>query len=108
ASQLAGARVAPRSGLRRRGIEGSEAVLLMTEIATQVPEQGLIAALIGDGRALFKLFALGLAGSGAFALFHAATGHFLPQHTAYLGMDARQLCAFYDCHVVHFMIHDRV
>lgn len=81
----------------------------MTEIANpNLPEQGLLAALVGDGRALFKLFALALAGSGAFALFQAGTGHFLPQDTAYLGMDAQRLCTYYGCRVVHFMIHDRV
>ncbi|MGZ7078078.1 MAG: hypothetical protein ACXVJT_01580 [Thermoanaerobaculia bacterium] len=71
-------------------------------------DEGLLAALIGDGRALFKLFALALAGSGVFVLFQAATGHFLPQDTAFLGLDAEQLCAYFDCRVVHFMIHDRV
>ena len=81
----------------------------MTEITTQrAHDEGLIAALIGDGRALFKLFALALAGSGIFAVFQAATGHFLPQDTAYLGIDADQLCAYYGCRVLHFMIHDRV
>jgi len=81
----------------------------MTEITTQeLSDPGLLAALIGDGRALFKLFALALAGSGAFAVFQAGTGHFLPQDTEYLGMDAQRLCTFYGCRVVHFMIHDRV
>jgi hypothetical protein len=64
--------------------------------------------LIGDGRSMFKLFALALIGAGTFVLFQAATGHFLPHDTAYLGMDAPQLCTFYGCRVVHFMIHDRV
>jgi hypothetical protein len=77
-------------------------------VAQDVQEQGLVPALIGDGRALFKLFALALAGSGVFALFQAATGHFLPQDVDYLGMDAQRLCAFYGCRVVHFMVHDRV
>ena len=71
-------------------------------------DEGLIHALVGDGRALFKLFALALAGSGVFVLFQAATGHFLPQDTAFLGLDAQQLCAYFDCRIVHFMIHDRV
>src|SRR5258708_23237061 len=64
--------------------------------------------LIGDGRSLFKVLALALIGSGTFVLFQAATGHFLPHDTAYLGMDAGQLCKFYGCRVVHFMMHDRV
>ena len=64
--------------------------------------------LAGDGRSLFKVLALALIGSGTFVLFQAATGHFLPHDTAYLGLDAPQLCKFYGCRVVHFMMHDRV
>lgn len=45
---------------------------------------------------------------GAFAIFQAATGHFLPHDVAYLGMSASQLCAFQGCRLLHFMIHDRV
>ena len=71
-------------------------------------DHGFVAVLVGDGRSLFKLFALALVGSGAFVLFQAATGHFLPHDTAYLGMDAQQLCAYYGCRIVHFMMHDRV
>jgi hypothetical protein len=71
-------------------------------------DQGLFEALIGDGRALFKLFALALMACGVFALFQAATGQFLPQDTQYLGMTADQLCGLRDCRVVHFMMHDRV
>jgi len=82
---------------------------MRTSLTTQAPrDEGLIAALIGDGRALVKLVALVLMGSGAFAVFQASTGQFLPHDTAYLGLDAKQLCAFYGCRVVHFMIHDRV
>lgn len=69
---------------------------------------GFFSVLIGDGRALFKLIALGLIGSGAFVVFQAATGHFLPHDTAYLGMDAPALCALHGCRIVHFMIHDRI
>lgn len=69
---------------------------------------GFLAVLIGDGRALFKLIALGLIGCGAFVVFQAATGHFLPQDTAFLGMDAKSLCALDGCRIVHFMIHDRI
>ena len=46
--------------------------------------------------------------SGAFALFLSATGSFLPQDVAYLGMDPRTLCGINQCRVVHFMFHDRV
>ena len=73
-----------------------------------LPDEGFVAALLGDGRALFKLIALALIGSGAFVVFQAATGHFLPHDTSYLGMDARALCSLHGCRIVHFMIHDRV
>ncbi|HWW61479.1 MAG TPA: hypothetical protein VN181_08940 [Thermoanaerobaculia bacterium] len=71
-------------------------------------DKGFFETLLGDGRALIKLAALGLIGSGAFAFFQAATGHFLPQDTEYLGMTSQQLCALHGCRIVHFMIHDRI
>jgi hypothetical protein len=71
-------------------------------------DQGFIAKLAGDGRPLLKLAALILIGCGIFAFFQAATGHFLPHDTAYLGLTAQQLCALHGCRVVHFMTHDRV
>ncbi|HYM59855.1 MAG TPA: hypothetical protein VEZ11_03065 [Thermoanaerobaculia bacterium] len=67
-----------------------------------------LGVLVGDGRSMFKLLALALMGAGTFVLFQAATGHFLPHDTAFLGMDAQQLCGFFGCRIVHFMIHDRV
>ena len=72
------------------------------------PEMSLWAACVGDGRPLLVLLALGLMASGAFALFLAATGSFLPHDIAYLGMDPRALCDLHACRVVHFMFHDRV
>ena len=72
------------------------------------PDVGFLAALLGDGRSLFKLSALVLMGAGAFVLFQAATGHFLPHDTEFLGMDAKQLCSYHGCRIVHFMMHDRV
>ena len=71
-------------------------------------QQSLWSALVGDGRPLLVLLALGLMGSGAFALFLAATGSFLPHDIAFLGMDPRALCDLHACRVVHFMFHDRV
>jgi hypothetical protein len=71
-------------------------------------DRGFFETLIGDGRSLLILTALTLMGCGAFALFQAATGHFLPHDTAYLGMTAQQLCTLRGCRVVHFMMHDRV
>jgi hypothetical protein len=46
--------------------------------------------------------------SGGFALFLSATGAFLPQDIAYLGMQPHDLCAIGECRIVHFMFHDRV
>jgi hypothetical protein len=71
-------------------------------------DEGFLARLIGDGRALINLLALALIGSGLFVLFQAATGHFLPHDTAWLGMTAQQLCTSHGCRIVHFMMHDRV
>ncbi|HUP60465.1 MAG TPA: hypothetical protein VNA69_08625 [Thermoanaerobaculia bacterium] len=71
-------------------------------------DRSFLGTLIGDGRALLELVALVLIGSGAFALFQAATGHFLPHDTAYLGMTSQQLCSLHGCRIVHFMMHDRV
>jgi len=51
---------------------------------------------------------LSLVLSGGFALFLAATGHFLPHDTQFLGMTSEQLCAVRDCRILRFMIHDRV
>jgi hypothetical protein len=65
-------------------------------------------ALVDDGRPLLKLVALVLLGAGAFTSFQAATGHFLPHDTEYLGMTAKQLCSLHQCRIVHFMIHDRI
>ena len=70
--------------------------------------RGFLQALIGDGRPLLTLTGLCLVFSGGFALFLAATGHFLPHDIAYLGMTADDLCGINECRVVHFMIHDRV
>jgi hypothetical protein len=70
--------------------------------------RGLLEAAIDDGRPLLILSALFLIGCGVFAIFQAATGHFLPHNTMYLGMTASQVCALQDCRILHFMIHDRI
>jgi len=41
-------------------------------------------------------------------MFQAATKHFLPHDTVYLGTSASQVCALHDCRILHFMIHDRI
>ena len=45
---------------------------------------------------------------GAFVIFQAVTGQFLPHDAVYLGMTAPQLCALQGCRILHFMIHDRI
>lgn len=70
--------------------------------------QGLFEALVGDGRPLLKLTAIALIGSGIFAFFLGATGHFLPHDTVYLGMSSDQLRSIADSRLANFMIHDRV
>jgi hypothetical protein len=70
-------------------------------------ERGLLAALVGDGRPLISLVAISLIFSGGFAIFLAATGHFLPHDESFLGMTARDLCSLHGCRIVHFMYHDR-
>ena len=71
-------------------------------------DRGFIETLIGDGRALLNLVALTLIGCGGFAIFQAASGGFLPQDVAFLGMSADQLCNLQGCRILHFMVHDRV
>jgi dihydroorotate dehydrogenase len=46
--------------------------------------------------------------AGIFAMILAATVKMLPYDVHYLGMTADELCRFYNCHIVHFMSHDRV
>lgn len=64
--------------------------------------------MIDDGRPLLILSAVFLVGCGVFAIFQAATGHFLPHDSIYLGMTASQVCAPQGCRILHFMIHDRI
>ena len=100
-----------RGELEKGGEEkGEEAMRRMGDEARgdQESELGLLSSLVGDGRPLLTLVGLSLVGVGGFALFLAATGHFLPQDVAYLGMTADDLCRLHGCRVVHFMEHDRV
>src|ERR1700679_1232336 len=73
-----------------------------------IDRRGFFEALVGDGRPLLMFTGIVLALAGGFALFQSATGEFLPQDVAYLGMTARDLCALDQCRIVHFMFHDRV
>jgi hypothetical protein len=69
---------------------------------------GLLTALVGDGRSLLVLVALGLMLSGIFALFLSVTGTFLPHDVSFLRMQPRALCDLHECRIVHFIFHDRV
>jgi hypothetical protein len=71
-------------------------------------DRGVFEAVISDGRPLLLFTGLALILSGGFAIFIAATGHFLPQDSQFLGMTVTELCALHHCRVVHFMMHDRV
>jgi hypothetical protein len=71
-------------------------------------DPGFLETVIGDGRPALILFAVSLAGCGAFAIFQAAAGHLLPHDAVYLGMTAPELCALQGCRILEFMIHDRV
>lgn len=75
---------------------------------TSQDNRGVISAIIGDGRPLLIFTGLALVLSGAFAIFLAATRHFLPHDVQYLGMTAEQLCGIRSCRIVYFMFHDRV
>ncbi len=77
-------------------------------VAVTEDSTGLLTALVGDGRSLLALVALGLVLSGLFALFVSVTGTFLPHDVAFLGMQPRDLCALGQCRIVHFIFHDRV
>jgi hypothetical protein len=65
--------------------------------------RGLFEALVGDGRPLLTLTGIALIGSGLFAFFLAATGHFLPHDIAYLGMSADDLHMIADGRLAHFI-----
>lgn len=71
-------------------------------------EQGLVAAIVGDGSPLLLFTGLCLALAGGFALFLSAVGQFLPHDIQFLGLSDDELCAVGECRVVRFMFHDRV
>ena len=58
--------------------------------------------------AAITLTGLCLGFAGLFALFQSSTGYFLPHDSAFLQMEARDLCAPSKSVIVHFMFHDRV
>ena len=70
-------------------------------------EQGYLASLVGDGRALLALGAVALLASGLFAWFLAVTDQLLPHDLAWLTITPADLRAIADGRLVHFMAHDR-
>lgn len=67
----------------------------------------LVTAVLGDGRPLLATVAVSLLFAGAFAIFLAARGEFLPHDIGYLGQTADELRLLADGRVVDFMLHDR-
>jgi len=71
-------------------------------------DRSLLAVLVGDGRPLLGLFAIGLGLAGAFAWFLSAVGDALPHELRFLGMSLPELRGLADGRVADFMTHDRV
>jgi hypothetical protein len=73
----------------------------------QPEDPGLVRAWLGDGPRLLGLCGLLLGLAGAFGLFLALSGEFLPHDIRFLGITAEELCQIDDCRIVRFMVHDR-
>ena len=71
-------------------------------------DRSLAAALVGDGRPLLALYAVGLGLAGSFAWFLSAVGEALPHELRFLGLTLEQLRSLADGRVADFMTHDRV
>jgi len=71
-------------------------------------DKSIALPLFGDGRFLIVFTGLTLIFSGIFVITQSLTGHFLPQDTNYLGMDAPTLSVYYSGRINKFMFHDRV
>jgi hypothetical protein len=71
-------------------------------------DPGLVAVLVGDGRPLLGLYAVGLALAGLFAWFLSAAGEALPHELRYLGMTLEGFRGLAGGRVGDFMTHDRV
>jgi hypothetical protein len=71
-------------------------------------DRGLVEVLVGDGRPLLGLYAVGLALAGLFAWFLSAVGEALPHELRFLGMTLDGLRALAGGRVADFMTHDRV
>ena len=71
-------------------------------------ESGLRGRVNVIGWSFICFTGLALIASGLFAIVLAGTVRMLPYDFEYLGMSAAELCRFHDCHIIHFMAHDRV
>ena len=70
--------------------------------------EGLVRALVKDGRPLLTFTGLALLFSGCFAVFLSAKGEFLPHDLAFLGPSAVAIESLAEGRVARFMFHDRV
>ena len=82
--------------------------MLGDRAAEVADDRSLAAILVGDGRPLLGLFAVGLALAGLFAWFLSAVGDALPHELRYLGMTLDGLHRLAGGRVADFMTHDRV
>lgn len=79
------------------------------ETAATTPDDATLwRVLVGDGRPLLALFAVGLAMAGLFAWFLSIVGEALPHELRFLGMSLAELRSLADGRVADFMTHDRV
>jgi hypothetical protein len=79
-----------------------------TFIGEQRDDRSLVGILVGDGRPLLALFAVGLGLAGLLAWFLSAAGEALPHELRFLGMSIPELRSLADGRVADFMTHDRV
>jgi hypothetical protein len=75
---------------------------------TDAENCALLVVLVGDGRPMLGLFAVGLGLAGLFAWFLSAVGEALPHELRFLGMTLDELHQLAGGRVADFMTHDRV
>ncbi|MGB6180276.1 MAG: hypothetical protein WBF79_03420 [Rhodococcus sp. (in: high G+C Gram-positive bacteria)] len=71
-------------------------------------QRGFVRTFVRDGVGSLMATSSLLILAGCVAMVLALTGEFLPHDLAYVGMSADQLCGIADCHIVHFLLHDRM
>jgi hypothetical protein len=82
--------------------------LLADAGARDADDRSLVVILVGDGRPLLALFAVGLGLAGLFAWFLSLIGEALPHELRFLGMTLEGLRTVAGGRVADFMTHDRV